>query len=270
MSTLPPPLPSSSEPVNKYKTFARTSWLTLVISFAVNGVLIAGGPQYQSAFSRNIVAVLVCALFLIGVISGIAAFFGIRRHGRKKILWPALIGVSIWLLLPALAAPAFLKARRLALQKRAAFLPVRHTPGSTRVNDAELGFSFEVPEGYKSSFKPPQGFRHAYVKSGGAAGNDVLGVKPLGGKLPHARLKAENLPLNNSAKLIPLSWRGLDINASQVLETLSTGNYLTFNAQIPLRTQAIQLMLVGPAQREQQLRETMEQVLDSLDGETNW
>jgi hypothetical protein len=45
---------------------------------------------------------------------------------------------------------------------------------------------------------------------------------------------------------------------------------VTLNAQVPLKPEAIQVGVVGPAAQEEELRGTLRSVLASLDGETNW
>ena len=45
---------------------------------------------------------------------------------------------------------------------------------------------------------------------------------------------------------------------------------LTFNAQVPLKPHAIQVMVSGPASDETSLRQQMQTIVSSVDGPTNW
>jgi len=88
MSTETPPLP----PPQKYRTkafayqAARASWLGPVVIF----VLFAFGHQVEA---RVILELIALALILAGICLGIIALFGIRKHGKKGILAPALVGL---------------------------------------------------------------------------------------------------------------------------------------------------------------------------------
>jgi hypothetical protein len=54
---------------------------------------------------------------VLGFLAGIVSLFGIRRYGRTGILWKALTGMTIFLLMIAMAIPALLKARDVARQR---------------------------------------------------------------------------------------------------------------------------------------------------------
>jgi hypothetical protein len=73
---------------------ARLGWVCPLISLIVFALLIFD----REVLARKIIPVIVeVALLLIGVglISGIAALFGVSRHGRKGILVPAIVGIII-------------------------------------------------------------------------------------------------------------------------------------------------------------------------------
>jgi hypothetical protein len=247
--------------------------MSIIIACGANIAVQAAAGQSASQASRIISAILVALLALIGVIAGIVALCGIRRYGHKGLLWPAVTGICLWLLLFGLAVPAFLQVRKIAaLQKPTPLRPLVHSPSATRVQDAEMGFSFDLPEGYEP-FPPagkPQGYRHAFLRQVANEPNRVLLVNPLGGTLGRQRLKPEEIPPGRGVSLTAFNWRGVQVDAIRVPEKLDDTDYLTFNVQIPLRRQAIQLGIGGPAESEPQLRALVEQVLSTLDGETNW
>ena len=58
------------------------------------------------------------SIILIGLICGIIALFGIRKHGKKGIRTKALCGIIIPLLLSAVAIPNFMAVRAQAIKNR--------------------------------------------------------------------------------------------------------------------------------------------------------
>jgi len=271
MSLEPPPLASSRQ--KRYFQLAQASWLTVVSACGVNFALqTASGPS-PAPGSRIGGAVVVGALALIGLLSGIIALFGVRRYGRKGLLWPAITGICLWLLLFALAVPVFSQTRKMALRPKSMSLrPASHSPTAHRVQDSTIGFSFDLPEGYESfaaSAKPP-GYSHAFVRQVPNQPNRFLLVKPLGGTSGRERLNPQMLPSGGSLSLTSFDWRGLQVDGIRVPEKSGETAFITFNVQIPLRTQAIQLGIGGPAEQESELRALVEQTLSTLEGETNW
>ena len=54
---------------------------------------------------------------VIGFLAGVVALFGIRRHGKSGILWKAITGMLIFLLMVLAVIPALLKAREASRQR---------------------------------------------------------------------------------------------------------------------------------------------------------
>lgn len=271
MSSKPPPLPSSRQKL--FLQLSRVSWMSVIMACGANIAIQLATGQSASQGSRFISAILVGSLALIGVIAGIVALCGIRHYGRKGLLWPAVTGICLWLLLFGLALPVFLKVRNIAeLPKPAPLSPLIHSPDATRVQDVEIGLSFDLPEGYEPFpiTEIPQGYRHAFFRQVANEPNRVLLVKPLGGTLPRLRLKHDEIPAGKGLSLTAFNWRGVQVDAIRVPEKLGDTDYLTFNVQIPLRAQAILLGIGGPTESEPQLRTLVEHVLSTLDGETSW
>jgi len=271
----PPPLPGTG---NGFRTAAQLSWLSVVISLGVN-VILAGPLQAAGAREKLLLlAGFAGLMFLTGLSCGIAALCGIPRHGAKGLLWPALTGIVLWLLLTVIAIPNFLLARHKALERRAAMAhPVELTslarnPGAERLQDAELGFALELPPGYRAmpAASLPKVYRYGYLKPGVGEPNSVLMVKGLGGTLlPGEHLTVAQLPAGKNLTVVPFSWRGLAVDGIRVPEKADSGEYVTFNVQIPLKRQAIQISFGGPAASEALLKVRAGQVLSTLDGKIN-
>ncbi len=253
---------------------AHLSWVSVLVALGVNMTL-----QFVAPESRIVANIFIVCAALLGITAGCIALFGVRRYGRQGILWPAITGIGLWLLLFALAIPVFLQVKRIAEVRRLAALrkapplkPVTHADGAVRVTDSDIGFSFDLPDGYQAfapSAKPP-GYLQAFIKPHDAKMSWVLLVKPLPGTLKNELLRAEELPAGRNASLHPFQWRGLQVDGVRVGEKIGDADYVTFNVQILLRKQAVELGFGGPADEEAHLRTLVEKVLATLDGQTNW
>jgi len=83
---------------------AKGSWASAIIVF----LLLAFGGRTGAKVILELVALL---LIVAGLGLGVVALFGIRKHGRKGILVPALIGIIINALLIFIFVTNFLAAR---------------------------------------------------------------------------------------------------------------------------------------------------------------
>jgi cytochrome bd-type quinol oxidase subunit 2 len=98
---------------NFFKQSAKSSWVMTIIALAVGLVTqnMFKTPELQA--SRLFVSFLVVFIFFLGLILGIVALFGIKRHGKKGILKPAIIGISLnaalLILVFFIAAAAFMQ-----------------------------------------------------------------------------------------------------------------------------------------------------------------
>lgn len=224
-------------------------------------------------------AIVAGFLMLTGILCGIVALCVIPRYGAKGLLGPALTGLLLWLLLTAIAVPSFTRARGLALKARAAqsqrvaLTPVLHIPGATRLQDAELDFSFDIASGYQAApaESRPKQYRHLYGRPNASGAASVIGVSFLpGAKFPNQHLTSADIPAGRNASLVSFIWRGLPVDAFRVSEPSPQGDYVTFNVQIPLKKHTVQLAFGGPATKEAETRALAVQTLSSFDGQPNW
>lgn len=136
-----------------------------------------------------------------------------------------------------------------------------------------LGYTLRVPEGFVADAAlaaANPNFTHAFRKT--TPGDDVglmLIVERLRGTIGGERLKRSDLPPGLNAQLTVLNWQGVDIDLLEFNEETPVGTVFNFNAQIPLRKEAIQLRAAGSAQRSVEVRTTLLQALAGLKGETN-
>jgi hypothetical protein len=285
----PPPLPSQPPPFSpslpnsrrgggSFRALATYSWLSVFVCMAVNIAVFGAAHSTQTREEALHKAIVAAFVPITGLLAGIIALLAIPKYGRKGLLWPALSGICVWLLLAVIALPAFNAARQKSLQIRAArekaaqLTPVAHLPDAVRVSDAALGFSFELPSGYTSfpADKKPAAYRYAYLKMNPAKAVSVVAVETLPGTISLSHhLTAKNLPAGKGWTLTSFSWRGLDVDGVRIPEITSAGSYVTIKVQIPLKQQAIQLAFGGPADDEANVRALAEQALSTLEGAVN-
>jgi hypothetical protein len=75
---------------------------------------------------------------------------------------------------------------------------------------------------------------------------------------------------NPQVTLLSEKWRGFDIPVFRVPEEIPGHQFVTFNAQVPLKPEAIQISIGGEAAREEEISGILRSVLDDLEGQTNW
>jgi hypothetical protein len=281
---VPPELPPLGSSVPKaaagrsFRALATYSWASILLSVAVN-LLMPGMAQSSHTREEVLGKAIVQALFAVtGLLAGIIALFGIPKYGRKGLLWPALCGTCVWLLLVALALPIFNAARQKALQVRASkaqqiqLTPVVHLPEAVRISDSKLGFSFELPPEYTPlpADKKPASYRYAYWKQVPGNAPSVVVVTTLNGTIsPNDHLDPKSIPPGKAGSYTRFVWRGLEVDGFRVPETTPAGSYVTFQVQIPLKQQAIQIGFGGPGDDETTVRALAARVLSTLDGPLN-
>jgi len=134
-----------------------------------------------------------------------------------------------------------------------------------------MHFAFDLPDGfepYPSATKPAR-YRYAFLRKIPNDLGRVLLVQALDGPLSRVRAKPHELPPAIASTLTNFHWRGLEVDAFRVSESVNGISGITFNVQIPLQQRAIQLGFGGPAKAESELRALAEQVLSTLEGENN-
>jgi hypothetical protein len=262
-----------------YRMLARYCWLSIPIAMLFNFFFQVGRTQTPTRADLVAGAILAAIVPVSGVLAGLISFFGIPRHGRRGILWPALIGLFLWGGMTAMAIPTFhrIQKRAMELQARAtAQTPAVLTPGAIRLEDKELNFSFDIPEGYEPFLesKKPASCKHAYGQENEYEPLRILMVMDLGKGLPRRRIQSRDLPPSTPEKSLsvaaPFSWRGIEVDAVRVLETQGPLKYVTFQIQIPLRGRAIQIGVGGQGHAENAIRRLADQVLASLEGTPGW
>lgn len=142
-------------------------------------------------------------------------------------------------------------------------------------SNAELGYVMSLPEGFVSIPVEFAGGRGGDVVgcwagegSQSSHGAFVLCVQRMHVTLGREHLKTSDLPAKS--QLLSVRWNGLDLDAIRT-DTAQAGTQITvYTAQVPLRKEAIQVVVAGPTARAAEGLATLNSVLGSLKGETNW
>ena len=103
-TSTPPPVSTPPQTAGFAHQAAKGSWVSAVLVF----VLVALGGRTDAKVIIELIALL---LMVLGLALGILALLGIRKHGTRGILAPALVGIAINGLLLFIFATNFLAAR---------------------------------------------------------------------------------------------------------------------------------------------------------------
>jgi hypothetical protein len=140
-------------------------------------------------------------------------------------------------------------------------------------SNADLGYVMGLPNGFVSIPADFAGGRDVVACWAGEGSRStqgalVLCVQRMHATLGREHLKASDLPARS--QLMTVRWNGLDIDAIRT-DTAQAGSPITvYTAQVPLRKEAIQVVVAGPSARATETLATLNAVLGSLRGETNW
>jgi energy-coupling factor transporter transmembrane protein EcfT len=103
----PPAPPTGKQPVAFAYQAAKASWIGPIIIF----LLFAFAHQVAAGVLLELIALV---LIVAGICLGVAGLFGIRKHGKKGILAPALVGLVLNGLLLFIFITNFVAARAAA------------------------------------------------------------------------------------------------------------------------------------------------------------
>lgn len=156
-----------------------------------------------------------------------------------------------------------------------ALMPTSHLAAGETVVDDSGGFTLTLPDGFAANpdlVGAAPDIMHGFVL-GDPTDEELdifLFIEKMGGTIGRERLKPEQMPPGSQARLVTTQWQGFEVDVFEIPEQLGEVQTLTYNVQIPLKRAAIQLKLIGSADRESELKSLLAEILDGLDGESNW
>src|SRR2546422_9794508 len=141
-----------------------------------------------------------------------------------------------------------------------------------QVRNAELGYSLALPEGFTEfpEARAQKDVVDAWSETAPASTNGavVLLVARMHGILPREAMRQEDVPANT--KVVSFKWKSFDVSGFKTQTSQAGKPVFVVVAQVPLRPEAVQLSVAGPADQQTRGQAIMEATLASLGGETNW
>jgi hypothetical protein len=165
----------------------------------------------------------------------------------------------------------FMKAMSLFVLATLAAAPVL---AGEAVSHQQLGLRLSVPDGFGRAPDRVQG-KVVFAFQRPPAGDETVGtfivVSRLGGVLGREKIDPGELAARSPKTTIESEkWKGFDIEVFRLPQEAGEVKLITFNAQVPLKPEAVQIAVTGAASREEELRGVLRAVLEKLEGQTNW
>ena len=141
--------------------------------------------------------------------------------------------------------------------------------------DAKLGFILELPAGFVAApdvlaRNPSMLYAYALGRRDSNGVSITLMIERLGKQLRRERLQRSQIPKDVTGEIVTKEWNGFTLEVMVMEKKLGHRTYLAYVARVPLKGEAIQLELVGPTARKDELDVILRQLLDGLSGESNW
>jgi len=202
------------------------------------------------------------------VVGGIVSVVASRNRGRRFLF--TFCGVAVVLVI--------LRLNHLAQPLRSARVlqPVVHIAGGKRLHNQTPLFDLEIPQEFESYSNPkdPASVKYTFIAPSESNGSKkVIGVTILDGLVPpdneaNRRRLRESVP--EKVELTTKNWRGLSVPTFISREEVRGVEVIIYRVRVPLTPKAVELAVFGPASNEASLSVTVDALLGSLDGSTNW
>ncbi|PQO28673.1 hypothetical protein C5Y97_23100 [Blastopirellula marina] len=143
------------------------------------------------------------------------------------------------------------------------------------ITDSELNFTLELPSGFVSRPDLVGAVPNiTYVFQYGEASEEelpiLLFIEKMGGFIGRQKVTPKDMPPGFQGEFFTTQWQGFEVQGFKVPESANGIDTFTYNVQIPLKKEAIQIKLFGQADRVETLKPLLKQVLEGLQGESNW
>jgi hypothetical protein len=141
------------------------------------------------------------------------------------------------------------------------------------LSDTNFGFSIDIPDGFASDSRIAASnadFIHAFREKNADGVDNWIIIERMRGLIGRGRLQASQMPRGAKGHLLTAKWQGFVIDTIEVPEQVNGVDVITYNAQVPLSGEAIQLKVFGAADQKEQLRARLDALLATLQGSSNW
>jgi hypothetical protein len=140
------------------------------------------------------------------------------------------------------------------------------------VASSELGYRMTLPDEFVriTEFIPFPGkdIVDCWGVDASGGGHLFLCLERMHTVLGRERLKPDDL--TPGTELMAVRWQGFDIDATKTDTVLSGPPIVVYRAQVPLKREAIRVIVAAPRAATAQAQATLTRVLGSLKGESNW
>jgi len=138
--------------------------------------------------------------------------------------------------------------------------------------NSELGYRLALPEDFVRITDvipfPGKDIVDCWGGEAPGGGNLILCVERVHAELSPQHLQQADLP--PSQQLTTVKWKGYDVDVTRTDTMLGPGAVVIYAARVPLRREAIRVLVTARRDRADHARAILTQVLGSLEGESNW
>ena len=142
----------------------------------------------------------------------------------------------------------------------------------SRVTHDELGFTIAVPDGFVDypEGRAQKDILYYWIEDPPASENGrlVLAVSRMG--LTIGRDFADSTDLPEGMEPVSFRWKEFDIGGGKTLTEQDSVRIVSYVAAVPLRGEAIRLLVAAPENEFSRAEALMNATLASLEGESNW
>jgi hypothetical protein len=169
------------------------------------------------------------------------------------------------------------RGRHFALASAIAALVLATGPAhALTVQDPALEITFTVPDGAQRMDPPNHDpmVRYAYAIDRADGSRIAITVSAMGGTIGREHLDpssfSANLPPGAVVTRETLPWQSFQLDVYRAAFSMGGQSLIARTVQIPIRREAIQLTVGGPADRDADVLATTRTVLASVQGPSNW
>jgi hypothetical protein len=236
------------------KRAALASVVAPGIAVLVNVMTISA--TQDSRAGKLAIGIAGTSLIVAGLVCAVVGLCGVRKHGRKGILGRSIAGLLINGFLIVSAFFTFQRMRQIQEQRM-----------QPRFTVAAPSAFAEFPAGMQQP-----NVLHSFIKGDPTdqTPDIVCFVENLGGTIRKDDDLSGFAASRPNVTILKEDWKGYRIDVFRVQEDLQGTQVVTFNAQVPVLPQAVQVKLIGLMDREDELRQDLRAVLAGIDGPSNW
>ncbi len=139
--------------------------------------------------------------------------------------------------------------------------------------NTQLGYRFPLPEGFvdfpaATAAQPDLVGCWTESVAASTGGALIICVQRLHGTIGREGLRQQDLP--PGTQLVHYKWKGFAIDGTRTDTAESGTPVVILAAQVPLRGEAVNLIVTGPQDQASRVEVIMTATLAGLEGETNW